>query len=416
MIVVGTGPAGLTAAYLLAKRGHQVTLMDAADQPGGLWAGFEDKGRHFEKGMHNYVECGNQEIDHFFFNLPISRIPLEGNNRDVAGVYYNGKLYDHSPSVDLTDDPQHKAIVQELMWAAFKPSPRADRAMDRAAAHFGPIATERHIKPILRKLYGTVHLQGRALDLTNLHRLVLTHSETLAAELLGSPLLRSRIAWPNNATLPKEFGSGRRGFYPTEGMRCLVTAALGQLEAMGVKVLLGHTVNADCLDNTVWAAGLPALAKASGVNMPPIEARSITLVNLANPITAGPLHYFFCYQEHLKTFRVTCYPGFSLFEQSSVELLDVPKGLAADLAVAELREMGCITKHHKVEIAGVHELGPVLPLPTSGNDHLLDHLRSRLVRPGLHLVGAGARNGIFFQPDVLRHVWTTVHCQIGDAR
>lgn len=34
--VVGSGPAGLTAAWLLALRGHEVTVFEAAEQPGGM--------------------------------------------------------------------------------------------------------------------------------------------------------------------------------------------------------------------------------------------------------------------------------------------------------------------------------------------------------------------------------------------
>ena len=33
--VIGSGPAGLTAAYFLARRGHSVTVFDALDEPGG---------------------------------------------------------------------------------------------------------------------------------------------------------------------------------------------------------------------------------------------------------------------------------------------------------------------------------------------------------------------------------------------
>ncbi len=34
--IVGAGPAGLTAAYHLLRRGHDVTLLDAHDEPGGM--------------------------------------------------------------------------------------------------------------------------------------------------------------------------------------------------------------------------------------------------------------------------------------------------------------------------------------------------------------------------------------------
>lgn len=417
MIVVGTGPAGLTAAYLLAKRGHQVTLCDAAADPGGLWAGWEDKGRYFEKGMHNYCSVGIAEIDDFYNELPIIVSPLEGNHRDVAGVYWEGKLNTLSPYIDLTADPANEKMFLDLMWSAYARAPTSERAMDAAQARFGGWITRNHIGPILRKLYGTSQLQARALDLTNLHRVMISHSEDLVGAMIKWPALRERIAWPNQLTLPAEYNSGRKGFYPSEGMRALVTAALGKLASMGVDIQIGVPPFTAIEEPIVWAAGLPRLAKALGINMPPVESRSLTVVNLAGPVSAGPLHYFFCYQEHLKTFRVTCYQNFSLFDQTSVEMFDTPAAGAGEAAIAELKEMGVLNKHTRIpEVVGVHELGPVLPLPTASNDALLDHLRLRLQRPGLHLVGAGARNGLFFQPDVLKHVWHTVHCVIGEAR
>ena len=36
VLVVGSGPSGLSAAYHLAVRGHEVEIRDAGDQPGGM--------------------------------------------------------------------------------------------------------------------------------------------------------------------------------------------------------------------------------------------------------------------------------------------------------------------------------------------------------------------------------------------
>ncbi len=48
--IIGSGIGGLTAANLLAKQGHKVTLFESHSTPGGYIAGFKRKGYYFESG------------------------------------------------------------------------------------------------------------------------------------------------------------------------------------------------------------------------------------------------------------------------------------------------------------------------------------------------------------------------------
>ncbi len=50
VIIIGSGIGGLTAGNLLAKKGHQVTIYESHNSPGGYTAGFRRKGFYFESG------------------------------------------------------------------------------------------------------------------------------------------------------------------------------------------------------------------------------------------------------------------------------------------------------------------------------------------------------------------------------
>jgi phytoene dehydrogenase-like protein len=48
--IIGSGIGGLTAANLLARKGHKVTIFEAHSSPGGYTAGFRRNGFYFESG------------------------------------------------------------------------------------------------------------------------------------------------------------------------------------------------------------------------------------------------------------------------------------------------------------------------------------------------------------------------------
>src|SRR5690606_7850630 len=54
VVIIGAGPGGLTPAYLLAKRGVKVTVLEADDVVGGISRTAQYNGYRFDIGGHRF--------------------------------------------------------------------------------------------------------------------------------------------------------------------------------------------------------------------------------------------------------------------------------------------------------------------------------------------------------------------------
>lgn len=92
--VVGSGPAGLTAAYDLARAGHQVSVYDRCREPGG----------------------------HFLASLPVFRLPREILRRDVARIlaagiaFFPGTEVGKDISIDELRNKNDAVIISTGLW------------------------------------------------------------------------------------------------------------------------------------------------------------------------------------------------------------------------------------------------------------------------------------------------------------
>jgi len=89
-LIIGAGPAGLTTAYMLAKNGAQVLVLEQdATYVGGISRTVEYKGFLFDIGGHRFFSKAKEVVDLWDEILPDDFIERPRLSR----IYYGGKFY-----------------------------------------------------------------------------------------------------------------------------------------------------------------------------------------------------------------------------------------------------------------------------------------------------------------------------------
>ena len=90
--VIGAGPAGLTAAYLLSKKGYSVTVIEKdPTYVGGISRTVEYEGFRFDIGGHRFFSKSKEVVDLWNEILPDDFIQRPRMSR----IYYEGKFYSY---------------------------------------------------------------------------------------------------------------------------------------------------------------------------------------------------------------------------------------------------------------------------------------------------------------------------------
>jgi protoporphyrinogen oxidase len=92
VVVIGAGPAGLTAAYELSKRGVASTILEADDVVGGISRTVERDGWRFDLGGHRFF-TKVQSVNDLWFEILGAEEFL--SRPRMSRIYYRGKLYDY---------------------------------------------------------------------------------------------------------------------------------------------------------------------------------------------------------------------------------------------------------------------------------------------------------------------------------
>jgi len=155
IVIIGAGPAGLTAAFQLHKDGIASTILEGTDQVGGISRTVERDGWRFDIGGHRFftkvaeVEALWHEI------LPDEDFLLRPR---LSRIYYRGKFYDYplrAMNVLKNMGPIEAVwIVLSYVWARVRPPKNQDKFEGWVVARFGRRLFEHLFKSYTEKVWG----------------------------------------------------------------------------------------------------------------------------------------------------------------------------------------------------------------------------------------------------------------------
>src|SRR3954470_5651058 len=104
VVVIGGGPAGVSAALTLAKAGVQVILVENSDELGGKVRTVKDAQRCYEHGVHGWWPC-YKNFDNLFAMSGISPQEILNTAGEVTMILEDGKKVPIRPFANRIPSP-----------------------------------------------------------------------------------------------------------------------------------------------------------------------------------------------------------------------------------------------------------------------------------------------------------------------
>ncbi len=158
VVVMGGGPAGLTAAYELAKHDKKSVVLEQADKVGGISRTEVYKGYRFDIGGHRFfTKVGEvQQIWKEILGDEFIQVPR------LSRIYYRGKFFDYPLSVvstlkNLGIADSALSILSYLksrLNSKLNPGPEAENLEDWVIERFGNRLYRTFFKSYTEKVWG----------------------------------------------------------------------------------------------------------------------------------------------------------------------------------------------------------------------------------------------------------------------
>ena len=234
VVIIGAGPAGLTAAYILSKNGVPVTVLEAdREYVGGISRTVRYKGFHFDIGGHRFFSKAKEVEDLWTEILPDDMLDRPRSSR----IFYNGQFYSYPlkafEALFKLGPWQSTLCMLSYGKARLFPRPDPKSFEDWVTNQFGERLFRIFFKTYTEKVWG--------MDCKEI-------SADWAAQRIKGLSLASAV---KNALLPKRAPKDRKQViktlidtfrYPRKGPGMMWEKCAEKVRAMGGEVLMGHSV------------------------------------------------------------------------------------------------------------------------------------------------------------------------------
>ena len=226
-VIVGAGPAGLTAAYELAKNGITPLVLEKAQQVGGISRTQTYKGYRFDIGGHRFfTKVGEVEaLWHEILGDDFIKVPR------LSRIFYEGKFYPYPLKLRETlknlGPVESARILASYLWTQVRePYPHPENLEEWVTNRFGDRLYRTFFKTYTEKVWGIPCTEIRA-DWA---------AQRIKGLSLKRAVLQAITRQSDETSLIEEFN------YPVHGPGMMWERCADHIETMGGSVELGTEV------------------------------------------------------------------------------------------------------------------------------------------------------------------------------
>ena len=424
IVIIGAGPAGLTAAHRLAAHGHDATIVEADSVVGGISRTVERDGWRFDIGGHRFFTKvpGVEALWHDI--LPEGEFLTRPR---MSRIFYRGKYFDYP--LKAANALGNLGIVEAIrcvlsyLWVRVHPPKDQTTFEGWVAARFGWRLYRMFFKTYTEKVWGVPadqiqsdwaaqRIKNLSLGKAIVNALLPSRGQTDITSLIEDfqyPKLGPGMMWERCAEIVTDAGTKIQLDAPV--------AAVRHADGRAVAVLHQSPVGPIELpaDHVISSMPLPDLVRAMDPPVPPeiraaadaITHRDFLTIALVVPaedafpdnwiyvhdptVRLGRIQNFGSWSPFLVKDGLTCL-GLEYFVFEGDDLWVMPDDELVALGCRELAAIG-IVRPDRVEAGYVVRMPKAYPTYDEGYHDKVDLLRGWLAEnaPNVHPVG---RNGM----------------------